>query len=197
MYAIVQQGGHQFRVSPGDRLVVDRLEAEVGTVVALEPVLLVHDGSEATVGTPVIEGARVAATVIGHTKGRKIRVFKYKAKKRYRRTHGHRSHLTELLVDAVVGAGEALPAARPPKAEKALKGERTAAAVDAPTTEKAPTPATVSRPAARKAAAKAAPIEADDVAVAPAPRPRRSAAPKSATADDSPAAATDAATDEE
>jgi large subunit ribosomal protein L21 len=112
MYAIVQQGGHQYRVSPGDRLVVDRLEAAVGSVVALEPVLLVQgDAGEATVGSPIVDGARVAAIVVNHTKGRKLRVFKYKAKKRYRRTQGHRSHLTELRIDSLLAAGEALPEA--------------------------------------------------------------------------------------
>jgi large subunit ribosomal protein L21 len=110
MYAILQQSGHQYRVSPGDRLLVDRLSAEVGSVVALEPVVLVQgDAGSPTVGTPVVDGVRVAATVVSHPKGGKIRVFKYKPKKRYRRTHGHRSLLTELRVEAVLAAGEALP----------------------------------------------------------------------------------------
>jgi large subunit ribosomal protein L21 len=110
MYAIVQQGGHQYRVSPGDRLVVDRLDAEIGSVVALEPVLLLQgEAGEATLGSPVVDGARVAAVVVAHAKGRKLRVFKYKPKKRYRRTHGHRSHLTELRIEALLAAGEPLP----------------------------------------------------------------------------------------
>jgi large subunit ribosomal protein L21 len=110
MYAIVQQGGHQYRVSPGDRLVVDRLEAAVGSVIALEPVLLLQgETGDATVGSPIVDGARVAAIVVSHSRGKKIRVFKYKPKKRYRRTQGHRSHLTELRVEALLAAGEPLP----------------------------------------------------------------------------------------
>lgn len=121
MYAILQQSGHQYRVSPGDRLVVDRLDAEVGSVVALEPVVLVQGDDGTQVGTPVIDGVRVAALVVGHAKGGKIRVFKYKPKKRYRRTHGHRSLLTELRIEAVLAKGEKLPepAPAPAKAEKA------------------------------------------------------------------------------
>ncbi|HXA30526.1 MAG TPA: 50S ribosomal protein L21 [Candidatus Angelobacter sp.] len=120
MYAILQQSGHQYRVSPGDRLVVDRLAAEVGSVVALEPVVLVQNDEGTQVGTPVVSGARVAAVVVAHSQGAKIRVFKFKAKKRYRRTHGHRSALTELRIEAVLAAGEPLPElkAAAPKAEK-------------------------------------------------------------------------------
>lgn len=120
MYAILQQSGHQYRVSPGDRLVVDRLAAEVGSVVALEPVVLVQNDEGTQVGTPVVSGARVAAVVVAHSQGAKIRVFKFKPKKRYRRTHGHRSALTELRIEAVLAAGEPLPElkAAAPKAEK-------------------------------------------------------------------------------
>lgn len=114
MYAILQQGGHQYRVSPGDRLLVDRLPAEIGSVVSLEPIVLLHDGDNATVDAGALEGARVAATVVRHPRGTKLRVFKYKPKKRYRRTRGHRSDLTELRVDALLGKGE-----RPPTAEAA------------------------------------------------------------------------------
>ncbi|GAC1341568.1 MAG: 50S ribosomal protein L21 [Candidatus Dormibacteria bacterium] len=112
MYAILQQGGHQYRVSPGDRLLVDRLPAEVGSVVSLEPIVLLHDGETATFDAGSLAGARVAATVVRHPRGTKLRVFKYKPKKRYRRTRGHRSNLTELRVDALLGKGEKLPAAR-------------------------------------------------------------------------------------
>jgi len=136
MYAILQQSGHQYRVSPGDRLVVDRLAAEVGSVVALEPVVLVAGDDGTQIGSPVVDGVRVAAVVVSHRKGAKIRVFKYKPKKRYRRTHGHRSHLTELRVEAVLAAGEPLP--EPKAVEKpAPKAKATAAAkAEAPAAEK-------------------------------------------------------------
>ena len=140
MYAILQQGGHQYRVAPGDRLIVDRVDAEVGDVVTLEPVLLVHDGEAAVVGAPVVDGARVAATVVSHRLGRKLRIFKYKPKKRYRRTQGHRSRLTELRIDALLGKGEALPAP---------------AGAARPSPDAEPSPAAAPAPRARAARARA------------------------------------------
>ena len=140
MYAILQQSGHQYRVSPGDRLVVDRLAAEVGSVVALEPVVLVAGDDGTQIGSPVVDGVRVAAVVVSHRKGAKIRVFKYKAKKRYRRTHGHRSHLTELRIEAVLAAGEPLP--KPKAAEKpAPKAKAEAPAAEKPSRSRAKAPA--------------------------------------------------------
>ena len=105
MYAILQHGGHQYRVGPGDRLLVDRLASEVGATVELAPVLFVSDGKEGAPGTLDASGATVSATVVAHRRGPKIRVFKYKPKKRNRRTVGHRSDLTELRVEAVRTAG--------------------------------------------------------------------------------------------
>jgi large subunit ribosomal protein L21 len=155
MYAILQQSGHQYRVSPGDRLVVDRLAAEVGSMVALEPVVLVAGDDGTQVGTPVVDGVRVAAMVVSHRKGAKIRVFKYKPKKRYRRTHGHRSHLTELRIEAVLAAGEALPEPKKPEAAK-------------PEPEKKPTR---SRAKAKAPEAAVAEAEAPEAAVAEADAP--------------------------
>jgi large subunit ribosomal protein L21 len=106
MYAILKHGGHQYRVAPGDRLLVDRLTAEVGSRVTLEPVLLVADGDAiADIGTGAVSGAHVLATVVAHRRGRKLRVFTYKPKKRHRRTLGYRSQLTELLVEEVAPGG--------------------------------------------------------------------------------------------
>ena len=106
MYAIVSHGGHQYRVTPGERLLVDRLDAEVGATVQLAPVLFV--GGE---GSKAADDTVVSATVVSHHKGPKIRVFTYKPKKRRRRTLGHRSHLTELEVTAV-GSGKTARAAK-------------------------------------------------------------------------------------
>jgi large subunit ribosomal protein L21 len=138
MYAILQHGGHQYRVASGDRILVDRIPVEVGSTVTLESVLLIGDGAETDVakGSPV--EASVTATVIAHRRGRKIRVFSYKPKKRHRRTLGYRSQLTELLIEEV---GRGKPAAKP----------------------KASAP---KRAAAPKAAAKADPIEAEAEAIA-------------------------------
>ncbi len=118
MYAIVQQGGHQYRLAPGDRFLVDRVAAEVGSMIALEPVLLLGDADGS--GVDAARGARVAAVVVGHRLGRKLRVYKYKAKKRYRRTQGHRSRYTELRVEALLTAGQPLPSVGVPAAAAAV-----------------------------------------------------------------------------
>ncbi len=113
MYAILAHGGRQHRVSAGDRLVVDRLDVAVGSLIGLEPVLLTGGDGTTAVGADV-DGIRVAVTVVKHLRGRKLRVFKYKAKKRSRTMAGHRSDLTELRVESIVARGADLPA--PPAA---------------------------------------------------------------------------------
>jgi large subunit ribosomal protein L21 len=130
MYAILQHGGHQYRVASGDRILVDRIPVEVGSTVTLESVLLIGDGAETDVakGSPV--EASVTATVIAHRRGRKIRVFTYKPKKRHRRTLGYRSQLTELRIDEVArGKADEKPkaAAKPRKAAEPAKAEVAAA----------------------------------------------------------------------
>jgi large subunit ribosomal protein L21 len=142
MYAILQHGGHQYRVAEGDHLVVDRLPAQVGEVVGLEPVLLLSDGDGVRVAAPELVGVRVAATVVGHHRGRKLRVFTYKPKKRHRRTLGFRAELTELVVERVLARGEPLPEAVP--AEEA--GPEVAAADQVEDTLAGP----AARPAARR-----------------------------------------------
>jgi large subunit ribosomal protein L21 len=124
MYAILQHGGHQYRVASGDRILVDRIPVEVGSTVTLESVLLLGDGAETDVakGSPV--EASVTATVIAHRRGRKIRVFTYKPKKRHRRTLGYRSQLTELLIDEIGrGKATAKPKAAAPKRAAAPKAK--------------------------------------------------------------------------
>ncbi|MGH7723031.1 MAG: 50S ribosomal protein L21, partial [Candidatus Dormibacteria bacterium] len=110
MYAILSHGGRQYRVSAGDRLLVDRLAAQVGSVLALEPVLLTG-GDGSTVLGKEVDGVRVAVTVLGHPRGRKLRIFKYKAKKRSRTMAGYRSDLTELRVESILARGAAVPTA--------------------------------------------------------------------------------------
>jgi len=133
MYAILQHGGHQYRVASGDRILVDRIPVEVGSTVTLESVLLIGDGAETDVakGSPV--EASVTATVIAHRRGRKIRVFTYKPKKRHRRTLGFRSQLTELRIDDVARGkgGAAKAAAKPRKATAAPKKAEVAEATPA------------------------------------------------------------------
>ncbi len=101
MFAILKTGGKQYRVEPGDRLRVERLPLEPGSEVELPVLLLV--GEEVRVGAPYVEGARVVAEVLGHGRGRKVVISKFKAKVQYRRKKGHRQPYTELLIKEIRG----------------------------------------------------------------------------------------------
>ena len=101
MYAIVESGGKQYKAVPGTTIEVDRLQVEEGSQLDLDQVLLVSDGEDVKVGTPTIAGATVKTTVVEHFKGRKIIVFKYKTRERYRRKQGHRQQYTRLQIDEI------------------------------------------------------------------------------------------------
>ena len=102
MYAIIRAGGKQYRVEKGDVVRLERLEVELGKSVTLDEVLLVSAGEgDVKVGSPMVEGASVTGTVVEQSRGAKVRVFKYKKRKHYRRTRGHRQHLTAVRIDAV------------------------------------------------------------------------------------------------
>jgi large subunit ribosomal protein L21 len=102
MYAIVEIAGQQFKVEQGQKLFVHRLEAEQGSVVEFEKVLLVDNNGSVAVGAPVIEGAKVTAEVVSHLKGDKVIVFHKKRRKGYRKRNGHRQCMTELKIKEVV-----------------------------------------------------------------------------------------------
>ena len=101
-YAIIEQGGKQYKAVPGSTIEVDRMPVEEGAAVELDQVLLVADGDQITVGTPTVDGAKVQATVEAHIKGPKIIVFKYNPRKRYRRKKGHRQQYTRLRIQDIV-----------------------------------------------------------------------------------------------
>lgn len=101
MYAIVQTGGKQYRVSVGQVIEVERLPVPVGETVELDRVLLIAEGDTVKVGRPVVEGAKVIAKVVGEGKGQKITVFKYKPKTRYRKKQGHRQLNTSLAIKSI------------------------------------------------------------------------------------------------
>ncbi len=101
MYAVIATGGKQYRVKVGDRIAVERLAAEAGTDVTIDQVLLIGGAGETRIGTPVVEGATVSAHVDLHDRDEKIVVFKFKAKKRYRRRTGHRQSLTRLTITGI------------------------------------------------------------------------------------------------
>ena len=101
MYAVFKTGGKQFRAEPGVKLRVPSLEAEEGSTVSFEDVLLTADGDKIAVGQPLISGAKVTAEVIRHGKDRKIIVFKRKRRKGYRKKQGHRQKFTEIRIDEI------------------------------------------------------------------------------------------------
>lgn len=108
MYAIVEIYGKQYKVQEGDIVFVDRIEnAEEGSELTFDKVLFVSDGKKVTVGTDTVKGAKVKATVVGHGKAKKIIVFKFKAKKNYRRTQGHRQPYTKLQIVGITTATRA------------------------------------------------------------------------------------------
>jgi len=100
-YAIVEDGGKQYKAVEGSTIEVDYFPAEAGEQVDLERVLLVVDGDQVSVGTPVVAGAKIQAQVVSQVKGPKVVVFKYKPKKRIRRKTGHRQKYTRLQIDAI------------------------------------------------------------------------------------------------
>ena len=100
-YAIIKTGGKQYRVKPGDELDVELLPDPVDSVAEFGEVLALSDGGEVTIGAPLVEGAKVTAQVLSHYKDKKLMVFKYKAKNRYRRKRGHRQTYTRLRIQDI------------------------------------------------------------------------------------------------
>lgn len=114
MYAVVESGGKQYRLSPGEAVNVEKIEGEVGQTVVLGKVLLlVDDEGSATIGNPVVEGVDVTAEIVAHGRGRKIVVFKYKPKVNYRRKQGHRQPYTRVRVTGIGASGGPAPDAAP------------------------------------------------------------------------------------
>ncbi|HEX6972602.1 MAG TPA: 50S ribosomal protein L21 [Limnochordia bacterium] len=101
MQAIVESGGKQYRVAPGETIDVERLELPADATVEIDRVLWVRDGDQVKIGDPVVPGARVIARVQRHGRGRKIRVFTYKPKKNQRRRLGHRQAFTRLVIERI------------------------------------------------------------------------------------------------
>ncbi len=107
MYAIIERGGKQYRVSAGQSVEVDRMPAGVGDTIELGNVLLVADDGDIVIGTPVVEGAKVRATVVEQGRGRKITVFKFRPGNRYQRKQGHRQGYTRLRIESILRPGVA------------------------------------------------------------------------------------------
>jgi len=102
MYAVIKSGGKQYRVESGAKLRVEALSAEVGANVSFEEVLLVGTGDGVKVGAPLVSGALVRATVVGHGRGDKVRIFKLRRRKHYQKSQGHRQSYTEVRIDDII-----------------------------------------------------------------------------------------------
>ena len=101
MYAVIRTGGKQYKVAAGGKLKVESLSAEVGSEIEIKDVLMVADGADIKVGTPVLAGASVKATVLAHGRGEKVMIFKMRRRKHYRKTQGHRQNFTEIRIDGI------------------------------------------------------------------------------------------------
>ncbi|MGM0811285.1 50S ribosomal protein L21 [Thioalkalivibrio sp.] len=103
MYAIIATGGKQYRVAEGDLLRVEKLEAEVGSDIDFDQVLLVGEGDDVRVGAPLVEGGKVTATVESHGRGDKVRIIKFRRRKHHRKQMGHRQYYTAVRITGIAG----------------------------------------------------------------------------------------------
>jgi large subunit ribosomal protein L21 len=103
MYAVIKTGGKQYKVAPGEKLMVETLDAEVGATVSFE-VLAVSNGETLTVGAPLVQGGAVKAEVLAHGRGEKIRIVKHRRRKHYHKEQGHRQNFTQVKITEILGA---------------------------------------------------------------------------------------------
>jgi len=104
MHAVIRTGGKQYRVAEGDVLRVEKLDGEPGSTIELSDVLLISNGDDVKFGTPLLADMAVSAEIMAHDRAAKIEVIKFKRRKKYRRTHGHRQHYTQLKITGIPGA---------------------------------------------------------------------------------------------
>ena len=103
MYAVIKTGGKQYRVSAGEKLKVEQLPADIGAEIVLDQVLFLSSGEDVTMGAPLVGGASVTARVVGHGRGDKVRIYKMRRRKHYRKTQGHRQNYTEIEILGITG----------------------------------------------------------------------------------------------
>lgn len=159
MFAVIKSGGRQYKVSVGEKLEVNRLPVEEGAQVEIGEVLLISDADQTMIGAPFVENAKVVATVGGHPRGKKVIVFKYKSKKRYRHRRGHRQELTVLTIDDIIANGKSLVTGEAPRVKEIQSEDEVAPAPEAivepvEAVEEAPAPS-VEKKTRRRRSAKA------------------------------------------
>ena len=101
MYAVIKTGGKQYRVAAGEKIKVEQIPADVGSEITIDQVFMVGDGDAVKIGTPVVAGASVKATVVSHGRHDKIKIFKMRRRKHYQKHQGHRQNYTELRIEAI------------------------------------------------------------------------------------------------
>jgi large subunit ribosomal protein L21 len=103
MYAVIKTGGKQYRVAAGEKLKVEQIPADVGAQIVLDQVLMVGEGDAVKVGKPLVEGAKVSATVMAHGRHDKVKIFKMRRRKHYQKHQGHRQNYTEIQINEITG----------------------------------------------------------------------------------------------
>ncbi len=104
MYAVIKSGGKQYKVEKGDKLKVEKIDAEAGKDINIDDVLMLVDGENVTVGTPLVKGAKVSATVESHGRGPKIKIVKFRRRKHHRKQMGHRQAYTEISITEIAAS---------------------------------------------------------------------------------------------
>lgn len=128
MYAVIKTGGKQYRVSPGDRLRVESLKADEGQSIEFDQVLMVGDGSDITIGDPLVSKAIVVGKVVSHGRGKKVKIIKFRRRKHHRKQAGHRQNFTELEIVSVNGSTAGATAGSSPKPAAATSNDSAPAA---------------------------------------------------------------------
>ena len=103
MYAVIKTGGKQYKVEQGQKIRVEKIDAESGASVELDKVLMIADGENVTIGTPYVDGGKVTATITEHGRGKKVRIIKFRRRKHHKKTQGHRQAYTELEITGIAG----------------------------------------------------------------------------------------------
>jgi large subunit ribosomal protein L21 len=165
MYAVFRSGGKQYRASKGDVLKLEKLDADEGANVSFDEVLLVGEGKDIQVGSPLLSGSSVSGKVLKQGKSKKVSVVKFRRRQNYLRQHTHRQHFTEVEITDIKSGGKAAPAKAAeksaddkPAAKKAAKKSAKKAAAKKPAAKKA----AAKKPAAKKAAKKKAAKKSDE-----------------------------------
>ena len=154
MYAVIKTGGKQYRVTPGDVLKIETIDAEVGASFDFDNVLMIADGDNITVGTPMIASAKVAAEVIAHGRAKKVEIVKFRRRKHHQKRTGHRQNYTQVQIQNINGKGS--PAKKAKAASKDDKDETKSTAKKAAPKKAAPKKETVKKSETKKAPAKPA-----------------------------------------